>query len=88
MTCETDGQPEAIRLPAEQEEEVLSRCMRVVDFVSDMATDMIMHVVQNPPSPEAKDILLEGPEEVAIRAFEKALHNIIRAGARPQGPMH
>jgi len=61
MSCETDGPPEPIRLPVEQEEEVLSRCMRLVDLVSDMATDMIINFVQKPPCPEAKDILLKGP---------------------------
>jgi len=62
--------------------------MQVVDFVSEMAVNIIIDFVQNPPCPEAKHYLVKGPEEVAIKALEKALNSLVCVGARPKGPVH
>ena len=78
----------SLRLSSEQEEEVITRCFRVVDYLNEVAVNIITEFVQNITCPEAKKILLNAPEVIAIKAFEKALNNLVSGGRHPEGRVH
>ena len=63
---------DSIRHSHEQEERAIARCMNMIDYISDVAANMILNLAQNNPCPEAKRFLLTRPEELAIKSFEKA----------------
>jgi hypothetical protein len=64
------------RLSPEQEAEVFLSCFRVIDYVNDLAINIITNFIQNIPCPEAKRILLVRPEILSIGAFKKALNDL------------
>jgi len=76
------------QLPLEQEKEVVLRCLQVIDYVTEVATNIIIDFVQNLPCLEAKKILLKSPEGIALRCIEQALNQLVCANNRPKGPIH
>lgn len=79
---------DSIRHGNEQEEKAITRCMNMVDYISDIAANMILNLVQNNPCPEAKRFLLTRPEELAIKSFEKAINDIVHGGRAPGEQPH
>ena len=78
----------SLSLSEEQEQEVMMRSFRVVDYVSEVAINIIMDFVHNVTCPEAKQMLLNSPEVIAIRAFERALSDLVGETSAPEGPVH
>ena len=54
MEDETKHGIASLSLSAEKEKEILSRCFRMVDYLNDMATDIIMEFINNTSCPVAK----------------------------------
>jgi hypothetical protein len=53
----------------------------MVDYLNDMATEILMEFIDNASCPRAKELLMNSPEYLAVKAFEKAikdLHMVIR----------
>jgi hypothetical protein len=80
--------PESPCFSAEQENKAIMRCFNAVDYISETAANIIIDVLYNIPCPEAKQFLLTRPEELALRAFEKALSEFGRGGRRPGEQTH
>jgi hypothetical protein len=66
----------SIRLSDEKEKEILSRCFRMVDYLNDMAAEILMEFIDNASCPMAKHMLLNSPEVIAVKAFEKAINDL------------
>ena len=65
-----------IRLTDTEERDITMRCINLVEYLSDTANRIIFHFVKNIPCEEAKKILLENPESLALRALEHAWKNV------------
>jgi hypothetical protein len=66
----------SMRLSDEKEKEILSRCLRMFDYLNDMATEILMEFIDNASCPMAKQLLLNSPEVLAVKAFEKAINDL------------
>ena len=75
-------------LSDEKEKEILSRCFRMVDYLNDTATEILMEFIDNASCPVAKQLLLNSPEILAVKAFEKAINDINMAFRRPDVPLN
>jgi hypothetical protein len=73
----------SMNLSGEKENEILSRCFKMVDYLNDMATDTIMEFIHNSSCPVAKQLLRNSPEVIAVKAFEKAINDFKKAFRRP-----
>jgi hypothetical protein len=51
----------------------IGRCYSMFDSVCNYALDIITDVIYNKPCTEAKEFLISRPEELAVRAFRKAI---------------
>jgi hypothetical protein len=75
------------RLSSDEEEEVILRSMLVIDHLRETAIKILVHFAQNIPCPEAKRALLNRPEEMAVRAVERAIQGLAGRG-QDTGPLH
>ena len=73
----------SMRLSEEKEKEILSRCFRMVDYLSEMATEILMEFIENASCPMARHLLLNSPEVLAVKAFEKAIKDLNLAVHKP-----
>ena len=78
----------SLSLSDEKEKEILSRCYRMVDYLSDTATKILMEFIDNASCPVARQLLLNSPEILALKAFEKAINDINKAFRRPDVPLN
>ncbi|MBN2038410.1 MAG: hypothetical protein JW864_00090 [Spirochaetes bacterium] len=53
----------------------ISRCYNMLDYISDSAADIITDIVYNSPCQNAKQFLLQKPEDLAVKAFKKVLED-------------
>jgi hypothetical protein len=82
------GSPESSGVTAEHEKKAIMRCFNMVDYISETAANIIIDLIFNIPCPETKKFLLNKPEELALRAFEKALNELGRGGRRSEELAH
>jgi hypothetical protein len=73
----------SLGLSDEKEMEILSRCFRMLDYLNDMATEILMEFIHNASCPVAKQLLLNSPEVLAVKAFEKAINDLNSTFRRP-----
>jgi hypothetical protein len=78
----------SLSLSDEKEKEILSRCYRMVDYLNDTATEILMEFIDNASCPVARQLLLNSPEILALKAFEKAINDINKAFRRPDVPLN
>jgi hypothetical protein len=83
-----EGSPESSGFTAEHEKKAIMRCFNMVDYISETASNIIIDLIFNIPCPETKQFLLTRPEELALRAFEKALNELGRGGRRSEELAH
>ena len=83
MEDETRGGMASMGLSAEKQQEILSRCFKMVDYLNDMATEIIMEFINNASCPVARQLLRNTPEVLAIKAFEKAINDLNKVFHRP-----
>jgi hypothetical protein len=89
MPKEINGGPsESSNSTAEHEKKAIMRCFNMVDYISETAANIIIDLIYNIPCAEAKQFLLNRPEELALRAVEKALNELGRGGRRPEEQAH
>jgi hypothetical protein len=78
----------SMSLSIEKENEILTRCFRMVDYLNDMATEILMEFIDNASCPVAKQLLLNSPEILALKAFEKAINDLNLAVRRPDATIN
>jgi hypothetical protein len=78
----------SMRLSGERENEILSRCFAMVDYLNDMATEILMEFMDNASCPIAKQLLLNSPEVLAVKAFEKAIIDLNRGIGKPDATIN
>ena len=79
----------SIPLTKEQEEQIIMRCFRIVDYVTESAANNIINFVQNPPCSHSKQILLDFPETLAIKVFQDIINDIIqKMNKHSKRPVH
>ena len=78
----------SMSLSIEKENEILTRCFRMVDYLNDMATEILMEFIDNASCPVAKQLLLNLPEILALKAFEKAINDLKLAVRRPDATIN
>lgn len=83
-----EGATESSRFSAEEENKALMRCFNAIDYISETAANIIIDLIFNIPCAEAKHFLMTRPEELALRAFEKALTEFARRGRHLEGQTH
>ncbi len=83
MEDETRGGIASMGLSSEKQQEILSRCFKMVDYLNDMATDIIMEFINNASCPVARQLLRNTPEVLAVKAFEKAINDLNKVFRRP-----
>ena len=83
-----DDSLESTRPLSEQEERAIARCLNMIDYISDTAANMVINFLQSNPCPEAKRFLLNRPEDLAIKTFEKTINDIIHGGRQPGEQAH
>jgi hypothetical protein len=83
-----EGSSESFDVADEHEKKALMRCFNMVDYISETASNIIIDLIFNIPCPETKQFLLTKPEELAFRAFEKALNELGRGGRRREEQAH
>jgi hypothetical protein len=66
----------------------IMRCFNMVDYISDTAANIIIDLIFNISCPEAEHFLLTKPEELAFRAFEKALNELAHRGQQSGEQAH
>ena len=88
MEDETLKGIQSMGLSSEKEKEIMLRCFKMVDYLNDIATDIIMEFFNNTSCSVAKQILRNSPEILAIKAFEKAISDLSRAFHKPDLPLN
>jgi hypothetical protein len=83
MVNETERGLASMHLSAEKENEVFSRCFNMVDYLNEMAVNIIMELLENTSCPVTKQILRNSPEVIAVKAFEKAIIDLNKSFRRP-----
>ena len=78
----------SLNLPKEKENEIFARCFNMVDYLSERAADILLDFLQNTTCPTAKQLLRNAPEVIAVKAFEKAIHDLNEMFRRPDVPMN
>jgi hypothetical protein len=73
----------SMHLSGEMEREILLRCFKTVDYLSIMATDIIIEFINNISCPMARQLLRNSPEVIAVKAFEKAINDFNMASRKP-----
>jgi hypothetical protein len=69
----------SMNLSCEKEKEILLRCFKMVDYLNNMATDIIIEFISKTSCPMAKQILRNSPEVLTVRAFERAINDLNKA---------
>jgi hypothetical protein len=75
-------------LSDQRKKEILSRCFKMVDYLSDMAGDIIVDFINNNTCSKARQLLLKSPETIAVKAFEKAISDLNKTSRRHDASMH
>ena len=70
-------------LSKEKKAEILARCFKMVDHLSEMATKNILNLIDSNTCPMADQLLRNSPEIIALKAFEQAIGDIKMAFRRP-----
>ena len=83
MENETGRGLASMHLSAEKENEVFSRCFNMVDYLNEMAVNIIMELIENTECPVTKQILRNTPEIIAVKSFEKAINDLNKRFLRP-----
>ena len=83
MEDETRQGLASMGLSGEKQQEILSRCFKMVDYLNDTATEIIMEFINNASCPVARQLLRNTPEVLAVKAFEKAIKDLNRVFRRP-----
>ncbi len=60
----------------EKEEEIFTRCFRMVEDLNDAAINIILDFIHNTSCPLAKQVLRNSPETIAVKSFEKAINQL------------
>ena len=60
----------------EKEAEIIRRCYNMLDYLNDIALDLITDFIHNSTCPLAKQVLRNSPETIAIKSFEKAIDQL------------
>ena len=71
-----------------EEEDLLIRCMNMIDYLSESAINAIYYYLHNLPCPEAKKFLIENPEEFTARTVDQIIKSYYRGGKSPEEPTH
>ncbi|NLD38218.1 MAG: hypothetical protein GX654_15250 [Desulfatiglans sp.] len=64
----------ALDLSGEKEEEIMIRCYRTVEYLNDMAGDILTDFLHNTTCPISRQVLKNSPETLVIRSYEKAIN--------------
>ena len=72
----------------QRKKEILSRCYKMVDYLNDLAADIIMDFINNSTCSKARQLLLKSPETIAVKAFEKAISDLNETSRRHDASMH
>ena len=83
MENETGRGLASMHLSSEKENELFSRCFNMVDYLNEMAVNIIMELIENTDCPVTKQILRNTPEIIAVKAFEKAINDLNKSFHRP-----
>ena len=78
----------SLSLSDEKEKEILARSFRMLDYLNDMATEILMEFIHNASCPVAKQVLMNSPELLAVKAFEKAISDLNTAFRKPEVSMN
>ncbi|MBN2062006.1 MAG: hypothetical protein JW882_16475 [Deltaproteobacteria bacterium] len=66
----------SLDITPEKEEEIIRRCFNMVDYLNDIAVDLITDFIHNSTCPLAKQVLRNSPETIAVKSFEKAIDQL------------
>jgi hypothetical protein len=88
MKDQTTFKDQSIYLNDQRKREVLSRCFKMVDYLNDMASDIILDFIDNSTCSKARQLLLKSPETIAVKAFEKAISDLSNTFRRYDTSMH
>jgi hypothetical protein len=69
-------------LSDQRKKEIISRCFKMVDYLNDLAADIIMDFINNNTCSKARQLLLKSPESIALKAFEKAISDLNNTSRR------
>ncbi len=70
--CSNSGL-ESLDVSPEKEEEIFIRCYRMVEYLNDIAGEIIMDFLHNTTCPVSRQVLRNSPETVVIKSYEKAI---------------
>ena len=88
MKDQTTYKNEYTYLSEQRKKEILSRCFKMVDYLNDMASDIILDFIDNSTCSTARQLLLKSPETIAVKAFEKAISDLSNTFRRYDTSMH
>jgi hypothetical protein len=63
----------ALDVSGEKEEEIMIRCYKTVEYLNDVAGDIITDFLHNSTCAISRQILRNSPETIVIRSYEKAI---------------
>ena len=64
----------ALEVSEKKEEEIMIRCYRTVEYLNDIAGDIMTDFLHNTTCPISRQVLRNSPETLVIRSFEKAIN--------------
>ena len=67
---------------SEEKAMAIKRCLNVVEYLYETASNIVVVFIETQPSEKAK-ALVDKPEELAIKAMQAAMRQIIRGGRQP-----
>ena len=66
----------------EEKAKAIKRCLNVVEYLYETASNIVVVFIETQPSDKAK-VLADKPEELAIKAMQAALSQMARGGRQP-----
>ena len=66
----------SLGITPEKEAEIIRRCFNMVDYLNDIAVDLITDFLHNSTCPLARQVLRNSPETIAVKSFEKAISQL------------
>ena len=66
----------SLNITPEKEDEIIRRCFNMVDFLNEIAVDLITDFLHNSTCPLARQVLRNSPETIAVKSFEKAISQL------------
>lgn len=76
-------------LTEEQQRQVVERSTIMIEYLSELAVNIVLDFVGKPACETARSVMLNQPEILAVRALQQAWENIERARRRPSDvPLH